>query len=427
MRKVLLFLGGLLLLINGLFAQSTEEVKKIAKELSSKKYYGRGYEKQGDRKAAKYIAAEMKQVGLTPVWADYYQSFTLATNTFEGNTNLTIDGKSLTPGKDFLVKKSCPSILQKMIIVEIPNEALSNPAKLREYQAMNLSGKMVVIDYDEAISRIAKHDTIAKGYFKLQTTTYVSLTDQPLRWFGIMGRSVQDRISISISKSAYKRGSKEALVEVQSTFIPNYSTSNVAGMVKGKKYPNKYVIICGHYDHLGMHGSSTYFPGADDNASGIGCIIEMARYFAKPENQPDYSIIFAAFSGEEMGLLGAGYFVENPPVALKSIVSTINLDMVGFGEKNFLAHNGENEPALMDQFEAAKGARQIDLTLTPKENINQSDHFPFTEKKIPTVFITSGVKDSPFYHSIDDTMENTTFAKAGELMKLIVAYVDSLD
>jgi hypothetical protein len=426
MRKALLCIGALLWFIQGILAQSTEEVKKIAAELSSEKYHGRGYEKQGDKIAAKYIATEFTKAGLFPAWDSISQPFKLGVNLFEGNTSLAIDGKVLMPGKDFLIKKSCPKISQTLQIIEIPNEVLSNPEKLKEYKEMDLMDKVVVIDYDEAIDRLTKHDTIPKGYFNLHCKAYVMLTDKQLRWFSMPGNAIKETIGINLSKKAYKKGSKELNIDVQSTFINDYTTSNVAGIIKGKTNPEKYVVVCGHYDHLGMHGTTTYFPGADDNASGIGSIIELARYYAKPENQPSCSIIFAAFSGEEMGLLGATHFANNPPVPLESIVSVINLDMVGFGKKDFIAFNGNSEPELMSQLETAKAAKDIDITLTPNNNINQSDHFPFSEKKVHTVFLTSGVKDSPYYHSVDDTMDNTTFAKAEELMKLIIGYIESV-
>ena len=90
-------------------------------------------------------------------------------------------------------------------------------------------------------------------------------------------------------------------------------------------------------------GKNTFFPGANDNASGVAMLLQLANYYSKPENQPDYSICFIAFTGEELGLLGSKYYVQNPLFPLNQIKLLINMDMVGTGDEGItIVNTSEN-------------------------------------------------------------------------------------
>ena len=92
---------------------------------------------------------------------------------------------------------------------------------------------------------------------------------------------------------------------------------NYVGLIKGSKFPEKYIVITAHYDHVGIRDGKIY-NGADDNASGTSALFALASYFKK--NRPDHSMIFVAFDAEEMGLQGARHFVGNLPVPKESIL-----------------------------------------------------------------------------------------------------------
>ncbi|HET9455625.1 MAG TPA: M28 family peptidase, partial [Gemmatimonadaceae bacterium] len=109
--------------------------------------------------------------------------------------------------------------------------------------------------------------------------------------------------------------------------------TNVVGMVRGRTNPDRYIVVTAHFDHVGVRNGEIY-NGADDNASGTGALIEMARWFAA--NPPANSILFVGFDAEEGGLIGARGFVANPPVPLASIAMNVNMDMVGRNTKNEL-------------------------------------------------------------------------------------------
>jgi Zn-dependent M28 family amino/carboxypeptidase len=92
--------------------------------------------------------------------------------------------------------------------------------------------------------------------------------------------------------------------------------------VPGTLHPDSFVVFTAHYDHLGLMGRHNFFPGANDNASGVALLISLADYF-QHHPQP-YSVVFLAFSGEEAGLLGSGYFADHPPIKLSSVRFLIN-------------------------------------------------------------------------------------------------------
>lgn len=189
------------------------------------------------------------------------------------------------------------------------------------------------------------------------------------------------------------------------------SGANVVGYVKGKKNPDKYIVVTAHYDHLGVRGGAIY-NGADDNASGTSALFAMAKYFSK--NRPKNSIIFVAFDGEEGGLRGAKYFVEHLPVAKSAILLNVNMDMIAHNDVNELYASGTRHyPYLktyLEPFARSKDAR-VKLILghdqpNPPEDdwTNQSDHYAFHQAKIPFVYF--GVEDHKDYHKPTDDFEN---------------------
>jgi len=116
-----------------------------------------------------------------------------------------------------------------------------------------------------------------------------------------------------------------------------FQGANVFGYLKGKKYPDKYIVVSAHYDHLGVRNGEV-FNGADDDASGTSALFTLAAYFKK--HQSENSLIFVAFDAEESGLLGSKKFVAEPPVKLENIVINVSLDMISHNDRNELYGSG---------------------------------------------------------------------------------------
>lgn len=185
--------------------------------------------------------------------------------------------------------------------------------------------------------------------------------------------------------------------------------TNVVGVVRGRTNPDRYIVVTAHFDHVGVRDGEIY-NGADDNASGTGALIEMARWFAG--NPPQHSLLFAALDHEEGGLNGARGFVARPPVPLASIALNVNMDMIGRNTKNELYAAGTSHyPYLRTYLDSAAARSPITLRYGhddpngPRTDdwTTQSDHFAFHNVGIPFVYF--GVEDHPDYHRPTDDIE----------------------
>jgi Zn-dependent M28 family amino/carboxypeptidase len=185
------------------------------------------------------------------------------------------------------------------------------------------------------------------------------------------------------------------------------------------------IVIGAHYDHLGLghygainsRAAGTVHPGADDNASGTVVLLDVARRFARLPVKPARSIVFAAFSAEELGLFGSRHFVDTAGSGGMTRVM-INLDMVGRLRDNrltvFGARSGHN---LSETVNAA--ARQVGLELIESDDVGQSDHFSFYSKKIPALHFFTGLHQD--YHRPSDTWEKLNFGGMAKVSALVVA------
>jgi len=271
-----------------------------------------------------------------------------------------------------------------------------------------------------------KPDSIIRKVFTREIGAYIFLTEHTFRWYNIYGNEIIHQPMIDMKKSAFDTQSSTLTITVDAEYIHNYPTQNVIGYIPGSKKPDEYIVICGHYDHLGMMGEKVLFPGADDNASAIGIILELANYYSQPAHKPDRTLIFAAFSSEETGLQGSDWFVKNCPVDSSKIVLSINFDMVAFGKDSFMVYNGIENPQIMNALNQTCTQLNLPFVYSARENIPLSDHFSFTDKGIPAIFITSDVEMSPDYHTHRDDYQSARFYNIRELMLSMIAFINSI-
>lgn len=191
------------------------------------------------------------------------------------------------------------------------------------------------------------------------------------------------------------------------------STQNVVAVLPGKhpQLKNEYVVIGAHYDHLGMGGtgSGSRMPdtiavhyGADDNASGVAALIELASAFSLERFETKRSILFIAFGAEEMGLVGSKYFVENAPVPANQISAMINLDMIGrLKDEAVLTIGGTGTAKEMDDILSRFETNRFFTLNRQPDGYGPSDHAAFYAASIPVLFLTTGPHDD--YHTPRDT------------------------
>jgi hypothetical protein len=187
--------------------------------------------------------------------------------------------------------------------------------------------------------------------------------------------------------------------------------ANVVGYVEGSKHPERFVVVTAHYDHLGVRDRQIY-NGADDNASGVAVLLQLAAHFARA--QPRNSIIFAALDGEEEGLLGARALVKWLKDERRDVALDVNMDMVSHSERGELYASGAyHSPALTPALKLLAARAPVHLLLghdRPEQGhddwTNQSDHYEFHKAGIPFVYF--GVEDHKDYHKPTDDFETIT-------------------
>jgi len=232
---------------------------------------------------------------------------------------------------------------------------------------------------------------------------------------------------------------------------PAVSGYNVVGILDGrdKTLRNEAIVIGAHYDHLGKGGtgslaanSTEIHYGADDNASGTAAIIELARLFAKDKSNKR-TLIFIAFSAEEEGLFGSKFYTNNPVFPIENTVAMINLDMVGRLNNNKLTVGGIgtatewkrlveskniNEAAIIPAATNVKTnvppLNKFDLALN-EDGFGPSDHSSFYLKKVPVLFLFTGVHLD--YHKPSDTAEKINYDGQERIVYFVADILRAVD
>ncbi|MFL5581217.1 MAG: M28 family metallopeptidase, partial [Gemmatimonadaceae bacterium] len=189
------------------------------------------------------------------------------------------------------------------------------------------------------------------------------------------------------------------------TFAANYAvrrqtirSKNVLGRLPGSRYPNETILYGAHWDHLGVgapdaRGDSIY-NGAVDNGTGIAAILELARAFAAGP-RPQRSIVFAAWTAEEKGLLGSEYYAANPVYPLETTVAGFNIDALSpTGPARDVLVIGYGQSELEDRLERVLTAsgRVLAKDASPEAGyFYRSDHFPMAKRGVPMLYVDSGI------------------------------------
>jgi len=201
----------------------------------------------------------------------------------------------------------------------------------------------------------------------------------------------------------------------ENLMIPLYSNAN----------NTETWIFSAHYDHLGFT-DSTYFPGADDNASGLAVLLTLSELLKKTPIDFPVNVTFAFFSAEEQGLLGSRYYVQYSPHFDETITACFNFDMVGFVAKPELqiinyTRSDNPKPTLNFDF---KQPKSFEIQTVSEElflHEFSSDHLSFAEKNIPAYLFFTGLH--AYYHSPNDTPEKLNYDAMNELVLWLVAYL----
>lgn len=411
------YLVFLLLFPIGIKAQDLVYSRKVVDTLSSPYMEGRGYVNNGIGKAAEYIGGEFAGMKLKSFGKDYFQPFYITVNTFPGKMRVKLgNDPDLIPGLDFLVGPYSHGVSGNYKVCYMDKATFMNKKlfhKFMEEKPANCFVLINMVEFNTEEKMSFGRELFADRDF---SAGLILLNDGKLTW-GDQEFFTTTPI-IELDKKRVGKIPENITIEIENQSIDNYRCFNVCGYVEGSEKPDSFIVFTAHYDHLGRMGADTYFPGANDNASGTSMLLTLANHYSKLENKPKYSMVFIAFAGEEMGLLGSRYFTENPLFSLKQIKQLINMDIVGTGDEGITLVNAPNNKELYNKMMMINEEKKYLPKILSRDNTQNSDHFPFTEKKVHSVFIYT-MGGSKAYHDVEDTGKNLSMLKFGDLFKLL--------
>ena len=398
-------------------AQDMAHYKRIVKELSSAKYQGRGYARNGANKAGRYLQKEFQKAGVDEV---KIQPFKLNINTFPSKMELSVDGQKQTPGVDFTMREFSPGVHGTFPLYFIDTAHYDSEQIIRDLSLPENKGAFVVCDFWFSY----KHGA---DFRRLQTdggapnAGLIFTWDEPLKFYKAYGEKVVDKPIIWVPYR-FPQDAKTITAHIDNKFLKDYECFNVIAKVEGRRHDSCYVFTA-HYDHLGNLGKKVYYAGANDNASGTAAIVTLAAYYAK--HRPEYDMYFIAFSGEDANLRGSEWYANHPVVPLEQIKYLFNIDMIGDNnpvQYCEVSDEGMRGFALFEQINAEKNHFK---SLNRGKLAGNSDHYPFAQRHVPCIFFENEEGDAfKYYHTVYDTYDNALFDTYEPIFRIVREFIE---
>ncbi|HMQ46775.1 MAG TPA: M28 family peptidase [Saprospiraceae bacterium] len=472
---------------------TSEELERHLIILASDEFEGRETGQKGQKLAAQYIAEFFQSCEMPAIGDDenYLQSIAFSADNWQ-KIRLLANGEEMRHLWDFYSFPSANSNRSERTYRELTflGYGIDDP-KYSDYGQEDLSGKAIIILDGEPMNQKGESlltDSTAKsewsydwrmkmqtakakgvelvividGNFKenvadarkqiISTNLELGAGEMPEENFAnhlfittklakdLMGNAYED--VVKARKKIEKKGKSKALsfpcqlALTQEKYSRRILGENVLGYVEGTdaQLKEELLIVTAHYDHLGKQGGAIYH-GADDNASGTATVLEIAEAFVEAKKAgmgPRRSVLFLLVSGEEKGLLGSEYYVNNPVFPLENTIANVNVDMVGRTDEkhadnpNYIYVIGSNRLSteLHDINERANTQYtqlELDYTYNAEDDPNRyyyrSDHYNFAERGIPAIFYFSGTHED--YHRPTDTADKIMLEKVKRIGDLV--------
>jgi len=444
---------------------TVSEIKAHIEYLASDDLEGRFTGSKGCEEAAEYISDEFESYGLKPLFEDdYLQSFPFIAGLELGDNNYVqiINEQKKTElkiEKDYVIAPFSGSKEISGSLVFAGYGISAPKLNYDDYANINVKDRVVMVlrynpEYDNPHTKFDEYSsfrqkaTVARdkgaagiifvnGYFpkddddKLMEFRYdrgsllkdISAVHIKRSYADELFKSqkmdfIEYQKQISASKTPASFEFKNIKVKLSTDLKETQKTSwNVAGYLEGNdpELKNEYIVIGAHFDHLGYGETGSLYRGedkqihngADDNASGTTGVLELAEKFSSLKNQIKRSMIFVTFSGEELGLLGSNYFVNNSVVTTNQMITMINMDMIGkLDDEKKLIIYGAGTSAEWKDLLNNKNTYDFKLTFND-EGFGPSDHSSFYGKQIPVLFFFTGTH--PDYHRPSDDADKINF------------------
>ncbi len=429
----------------------------------------------GDSLAENYIRRQFRDAGIKAISGpDYDQDVTVTTGVKLGRSNhLVINGENLRAGRDFIPYgfSGLGNCTAEAVFGGF-GETLPNGA-WNDFASINVKGKWVILlpgpppgmgaaAAGTKVLREKVERAQAKGAAGVIISDPENSRLPDLAFDPVWGASTLPVLFIKSSKLEMPfietagitlssllsdmRQNKQTLartlkgVRISATvdlLRETTLTHNLIGLLEGSDpdLKHEFIVIGAHKDGLGLGGPTSEAPGvsavhngADDNASGTACVIELANYFAAQKARPRHSLLFICFAAEEMGALGSSYYTAHPLVPNDSVDCMINLDMIGRPEEDKLIIFGSStSPDFQGALTGINHRYGFDLAFNT-DIIGVSDHSSFYDRNIPVLFFFTGTHDD-YHRPSDDALRIHAEgeAKIVNYVKDLISWLDSRD
>ena len=397
--------------------QDTAHYKRLIKALSSAKYQGRGYAKDGANKAGKFLQKEFMKAGVDVVLV---QPFKLDINTFCGQMEMWADGRKLRAGVDFSMREYSPGIHGTFPVYHVDTLNFDAERMFADLAKPENANCLVACEFwftyrhKEAFSRLQKAGECTNAGL-------IYTWQSPIKFFKAYGHYVVDKPILWVTPEAME-GVKSVRAEVDNKFLKDYECFNVIAKVEGQRHDSCYVFTA-HYDHIGNLGRKIFYAGANDNASGTAAIVTLAAYYAK--HRPPYDMYFIAFSGEDANLRGSTWYADHPVVPLQQVKYLFNIDMIGDNNPTQYCEVSDEGMRGFSLFEQINERGHYFKALHRGELAANSDHYPFATRHVPCIFLENENGDAfQYYHTIFDTYKTVRFDSYEPVFRLVRDFVE---
>jgi Zn-dependent M28 family amino/carboxypeptidase len=479
-------------------AITAEQLKNYLYFVASDEMEGRDTPSRGLDLTAKFISMNLARWGLKPVGTNgsFFQYFGLIRKQLQpGQTSASINDQNFGIGEDFIARLNNGTATGQMVYVG--HGLVIKSKNIDAYQGVDVKDKiMVVADaFPKGVNRsdfsgkpgeafdfpsTYAHSHGAKGIIIVPNSSALSFWEQRHKSSLNPSRPVPEshqtegvptivasvkmvdaifqgeKLNYETIKKQMSEGvfgepfdlspSKKANLTV-SVKVETLKTQNVVAVIEGQdpKLKDEYVAIGAHYDHVGIGSANSngdkIFNGADDDGSGTVAVLAIAEALSQGP-RPKRSVLFVWHAGEEKGLWGSEYIVENPPVPINQIITQLNIDMIGRSKKNgdtnprninlsgpneiyvigskmMSTELGELSESVNKSFLNLKFNYKYDAPDDPERFFYRSDHFNYAKKGIPIIFYFDGVHED--YHGLSDHPDKIDYQKMEKVTRTIYA------
>ena len=409
----------ILLVLTSMMAtgQDTAHYKRLIKALSSAKYQGRGYAKDGANKAGKFLQKEFMKAGVDVVLV---QPFKLDINTFCGQMEMWADGRKLRAGVDFSMREYSPGIHGTFPVYHVDTLNFDADRMFADLAKPENANCLVACEFWFTYRHKAAFSHLQKAG-ECTNAGLIYTWESPIKFFKAYGHYVIDKPILWVTPEAID-GVKNVRAEVDNKFLKDYECFNVIAKVEGQRHDSCYVFTA-HYDHIGNLGRKIFYAGANDNASGTAAIVTLAEHYAK--HRPPYDMYFIAFSGEDANLRGSTWYADHPVVPLRQIKYLFNIDMIGDNNPVQYCEVSDEGMRGFSLFEQINDREHYFRSLHRGELAANSDHYPFATRHVPCIFLENEKGDAfQYYHTIFDTYKTVRFDSYEPVFRLVRDFVE---